>query len=337
MSFLYKPSIWSKLLTPLSWLLGLLIALRKKLYQVGIFGISKSTLPVIVVGNITVGGTGKSPLVAYLVKELVQRGLKPGIVSRGYGGKSNNYPLLIQAGTSASEAGDEAKMLAESCQVPVVVDPDRSQAVRFLAEHSDCDVVLSDDGLQHYAMARHVEIVVIDKSRALGNRLLLPLGPLREPASRLNSVSAVVHNYRFNQPLPKLEKSSVPAFQASFTANGFVSVSDANIRLSVSELRERLEQSKQPAYAVAGIGNPQSFFDYLCAQNIECDTQPFADHHDFTAQDFSAAQDFILMSEKDAIKCRHLQLNNAWFLAIEMRVSPNLADFCLEQIAREER
>lgn len=315
---------WLGLLTPLALLYRCVIKRRAKAYAAGRHEVWQAPVPVIVVGNLTLGGTGKSPLVAWLARFLADNGWHPGILSRGYGGKSSRYPLLVETDTSADACGDEPRMLADQCGVPVVVDPDRPRGGRLLIELG-CDIVLSDDGLQHLALARSLELVVIDGYRGLGNGHCLPAGPLREPAERLNSVDAVIVNGELRHPLP------VNAWQMS---------------LQPAAWREPGQGGHQrqplwplpfvpPVHAIAAIGRPARFFETLEALDIEIGTADgFADHHRFSADELSSDDGQpLVMTAKDAVKCQSLGLKNAWVLDVEAVPEPAFVAWFEQRLA----
>ncbi len=302
-------SVWSSL-NPLSLLLlpftavfALVSATRRLLYRAGILRTRRFDIPIIVVGNITVGGTGKTPLVIWLAAFLRQKGWRPGIVSRGYGGKARNWPQQVRADSDPAVVGDEAVMLAARTGCPMCVGPDRPAAVEALLQHTEVDIVISDDGLQHYALGRDLEVAVIDGERRLGNGLLLPAGPLREPRSRLDSVDMVVVNgqngegegeYAMTLVQPTLRglHDDRPAMLADF--------------------------GDQEVHAVAGIGNPQRFFDLLQCSGLRIKKHPFPDHHAFRAQDLAFSPDLpVLMTEKDAVKCRRLPCKQCWVVHVD--------------------
>jgi len=290
------------LLFPLSLLFRLVVALRRGLYRVGLLRTWRFAAPLIVVGNITVGGSGKTPLVIWLAGYLREQGFKPGIVSRGYGGKARNWPQQVRADSDPSVVGDEAVLLAQRAHCPVCVAPDRPAAVRSLLQHTDCDIVISDDGLQHYAMGRDLEIVVIDGDRRFGNGLMLPAGPLREPLSRLRSVDLVICNGAAGggEFAMKLRQPQVYPLSGDAPASGI----------------ERF--AGQPVRAIAGIGNPQRFFDMLGAHGLQVEAHAFADHHAFRAQDLTFDSAIpLLMTEKDAVKCRRIHNGEAWVVSVD--------------------
>lgn len=296
----YDGRAWPLLLAPLSLLYGLVYGLRRLLYRLGLLRVTRVAVPVIVVGNITAGGTGKTPLIEALVRELRTRGWRPGVVSRGYGGRAVHYPLLLSAATPVMEGGDEPVMLHRRTGVPVVVDPRRARAVAALLAHSDCNVVLCDDGLQHYALARDIEIAVIDGARGLGNRWLLPAGPLREGAARLAGVDYVVVNG---------DGGNWPFAQ--------------RMQLRPEALRAVGEGGGEPpapghrVHAVAGIGNPDRFFAALRADGFEVVEHAFPDHHAYTAADLDFGDDLpVVMTEKDMVKCQSLPARQWWYLPV---------------------
>jgi len=286
-------------LLPLAWLFAVLTWVRRRLYGAGLLRSYRSSRPVIVVGNVTVGGTGKTPLVVWLVERLRERGFHPGIVSRGYSGRAPG-PRRVTPGDSASDVGDEPALLARRTGVPVAVGADRPAAVRLL--EPECDVILSDDGLQHYQLLRDVEIVVVDGLRGLGNGRRLPAGPLREPASRLDTVSAVVVNGEgFDLP---------DALRMSMEPRRFVAVTSGDT-LPPQALLGR------EAHAVAAIGHPARFFQTLRDLGVEVQPHPLPDHTLPTAAEIRFGDDLpVLMTEKDAVKCPGIAGPEHWYLEV---------------------
>lgn len=274
-------------LLPLSSLFGAVARVRRRRIQP-----QAAPVPVIVVGNLAVGGTGKTPFVIWLVERLREWGLRPGVISRGYGGHAPRYPWRVTGRTPVAESGDEPLLIALRTAAPVMVGPDRVAAARALAEQADIDVLVSDDGLQHYRLARALEICVIDGGRGLGNRALLPAGPLREPPSRLDEIGLVVINGEgFDAGHPQQLAMDLRAVEAVSLTGGPA--------LHLDRLRG------QRVHAVAGIGNPARFFDSLRARGIEVIPHPFRDHHVHGAQDIQFLDGLkVLMTEKDAVKCR---------------------------------
>jgi tetraacyldisaccharide 4'-kinase len=264
--------------------------------------------PVIVVGNISVGGTGKTPLLIALVKWLQQQGFNPGVISRGYGGKASHYPYLLDAASSAAEAGDEPVTIYQQTGCAVCVGADRVAAARVL-EDQNCDVLLSDDGLQHYRLGRDIEIAVVDGQRGLGNGWRLPVGPLREPKARLKTVDWVVVNSPADDfVLPGLEDLFYVPMQ--ICAQGLINLQSGE-KISVAEL------NPAQVNAVAGIGNPQRFHNTLTQLGIAVELHAFPDHHAYTASDLQFANNLpVVMTEKDAVKCREFALPHWFYLPI---------------------
>lgn len=322
----YAPRITAlaALLMPISWLYGLLVAARRALYRSGLLRCARVGPPVVVVGNITVGGAGKTPLVIALAEALRGRGRRPGIVSRGHGGNAQGA-REVRAGDDPAVVGDEPLLLAAT-GCPVWIGRDRAGAARGLHEaHGECDVVLSDDGLQHYRLARDFEIAVVDATLGLGNRLLLPAGPLREPVSRLDEVDAVVRLVA--------DRSSAMAtrrhgdFVMTHAPAGFRNLVDR------SQVADPDSWQKGSIHAVAGIGNPQRFFDLLATLGIDAIPHAFPDHHVFVPGDldFPGAQ-AILMTAKDAVKCTRFADARWYALEIRAVVDAALVDLVLERI-----
>lgn len=305
----YGDSRGGWLLLPLSWLYRLLIELRLLLLQFGILHRETPSLPVIVIGNLNIGGTGKTPLTLELANRLRERGLKPGIVSRGYGGVKGARPVLVSPGSDPAIVGDEPLLLARNTQCPVVVHPDRVAAVERLADEG-VNVVISDDGLQHYRMRRNYEVVVVDGARGFGNGKLIPSGPLREPLARLKSVDQVmIHG--------KWERSSPPPPNAM----SFGLQADSAIRIAEGTVRPLAEFSGQTVHAVAGIGNPDRFFATLRGQGIDVVEHAFPDHASFRLEDLSFGDDLpVLMTEKDVVKCEMLGVPNCWYVPVTIVV-----------------
>jgi tetraacyldisaccharide 4'-kinase len=293
------------LLAPLSGLYRFITAVRRVAYQRQWFAVATFPVPVIVVGNITVGGTGKTPLTLALVKHLQAQGLRPAVISRGYGGQTT-YPALVTAQSQAHEVGDEPLLMYQQTQVPVVVAPKRAQAVAWLLERQLCDVVLCDDGLQHYALARDVEIVVIDAERGLGNEQLLPQGPLREAKTRLQSVDFIVLNGQgYHDP---------QAYEMNLQPTSW---------LPVGRTGGDVPLAPQIIHAIAGIGNPERFFNVLEQQGFQVIRHPFPDHHAFQASDLTFADDFaVVMTAKDAVKCQAFAANNVWQVPVMAQLPP---------------
>jgi subfamily B ATP-binding cassette protein MsbA len=301
----YKKSLWLYLLLPFSLIFSYLTNRRRRKFTKSKKLSYKSSIPLIIVGNLTIGGTGKTPLVAYIASKLLKKGYKPGLVSRGYGGKFRET-LNVTNDTPVKQTGDEAQILSK-LNLPFYIDKNRVRAVKILEENHDCDVIISDDGLQHYNMNRDIEIVVIDGKRRFGNNLTFPAGPLRENKTRLNSVDFIVNN-------------SGPTQENEFLMN----VSPAkfvHLKSGKSYPVEKWPMHKQ-VHAVAGLGNPGRYFDLLVRLGFEIIRHPFPDHHNFNETDIVYLDHLpIIMTEKDASKCRSFNNNKIWYLTIEADVS----------------
>lgn len=314
----YRGARWLSLLGPLEALYRRMVTRRREAYRSGRREVWQPPVPVVVVGNLSVGGTGKSPLVAWLVRWLEADGWRPGIVSRGYGGKAGAYPLSVSSETPVVQSGDEPLMLAQQTGAPVAVDPDRPKAARWLLEHARCDILIADDGLQHYALGRALELVVIDGKRGFGNRHCLPRGPLREPLERLTEVDALIGNGGF-QSLSAADAKGVPRFTMTISPKVWRHLS-SGARYPVDSAPFALDT---PVAAVAGIGHPQRFFTTLDALGIPHTEHAFGDHHSFSATDLPAAPTIVVMTAKDAVKCAGFADDRCWVLDVE--ASPEAA------------
>lgn len=274
----------------------------------------------LVVGNLVVGGSGKTPFIVWLVKQLQIKGLKVGIISRGYGGASKQWPQLVTKKSDAALVGDEPVLLAKQLDVPIAVSPIRVDAVALLEQHHQCDVIISDDGLQHYALARDIEVVLVDSQRLWGNGLCMPAGPLREPKSRLDKVDFIVYNGAMDLN-SELDKWPNKSHQMTLEPVCFRQVANPEISL------DKLAFSGEKVSAMAGIGNPSRFFDTLKALNVLTEERAFKDHFAYTERDLAVfSKDIpLLMTEKDAVKCkpfsyeqgRENQPRNWWYLEVE--------------------
>ena len=312
----YEDVLLGILLLPFAYIFSNIVRLRRYLYRCGILKIYTLPVPVIVIGNITVGGTGKTPLVICLAELLINAGYKPGIISRGYGGKSEIWPQIVTGHSGASKVGDEALLIAKQTRLPVVVSPSRVDAAKKLLDKFDCNVLLSDDGLQHYKLNRDIEIAVIDGERRFGNGYCLPAGPLREPISRLSSVDFIVVNgnkYEDNEFSMHL-------------------VGDTVINLSTGELRPLQAFREISCHALAGTGNPDRFFKLLeSAGLLWCTTHSFPDHHPFSRNDIEFGDNKpVLMTEKDAVKCTDFAGENHWYVPVKAVPEPVLGQQLLD-------
>ena len=322
---------------PLTLLFSAAVWMRRMLYRARILPSWRASVPVIVVGNITVGGTGKTPLVMEILELLQRRGWTPGVVARGYGrvppreadplGVVRVYPDLA----TPEHFGDEPVLIARTSRVPVYISPDRAAAAReLLKSHPEVNVVVSDDGLQHYGLARDVEIAVVDAERRFGNRLMLPSGPLREPVSRLESVDAVVVNGGASDDLPGRHRFAMRLGGERFAALA------SNQELAPAEFA--VLARGQAVVAIAGIGNPDRFFEHLGALGVHARTRAFPDHHAYQPTDlrFPGAE-LVVMTEKDAVKCAAFADARMWSMRVQAILPPEFGEFLLERLARSRR
>lgn len=292
------------LLSPLTLLFWLVSVIRRWLFTLGVKKTVSIDAPVIIVGNISVGGNGKTPLVIWLAHFLRSQGYSPGVLSRGYGGNATNYPISVTPQSLASDVGDEPLLMIEHIKCPLVVDPIRARGASSLQNKHACDVIICDDGLQHYALARDIELVVIDGQRRLGNGFLLPMGPLREGKWRLSTVDFVVCNGG---------NADKGEYAMHLAPSNLVNVKNPERTKLLSELSE-------PVIAAAAIGNPQRFFSLLQHHKLALKScLSFKDHHQFTADDLP--QDTVLMTEKDAVKCRDFAHDDWWYLPVSAQLN----------------
>ena len=309
----YGDSAVSLLLAPFGIVYGWVMRTRRQLYNCRILPATAVGCPVIVVGNLTIGGTGKTPLVIAIATWLKAAGLRPGIVCRGYQGAASTWPQAVYPHSDPSLVGDEAVLLADQTQCAVVADPDRIAAARRLIETCGCDVIISDDGLQHLRLQRDLEIVVVDAMRGLGNGRCLPAGPLREPGSRLRSVGLIVTN-GLSDAVGLDDPDDMRMVLQPLAA---VSVRDPSQRVALSDF------SDKRIHAVCGIGNPPRFFTALRALGLSIIEHPFPDHHPFVAADLRFSDDCpVLMTAKDAVKCRSFADSRQWSVAVAVEVNP---------------
>jgi tetraacyldisaccharide 4'-kinase len=289
-------------LAPLGWLYAAAVRLRRLAYLTGVVPTRRLPVPVIVVGNISAGGTGKTPLVVWLADYLRRRGHRPGILSRGYGGRGTGRPQQVRPDSNPYLVGDEPVLIARRSGCPVAVSPRRAVAGRELLEHTDCDILICDDGLQHYNLERDIEIAVIDGDRRFGNGRCLPAGPLREPRGRLRSVDMVVAN----------GQAGKNEYLLSYRYGDLHSLSEPGRIMPLEALRG------QAVHAVAGVGNPARFFSHLRGGDIRIIKHGFPDHHRYRPADLQFQEDLpLVMTEKDAVKCEAFAGDNAWYLPVE--------------------
>lgn len=290
------PLQWA--LRPFSWVFSCVTTMRRWYLQT--FCQIKSSIPIIVVGNLSVGGVGKTPLVIELAKRFHAKGLRVGIVSRGYGATMTDFPYEIQLDDDANKVGDEPLLIAQKTNCPVVIAPQRTQAVTYLLEKKNCQIIISDDGLQHYRMGRSIEIAVIDGMRGLGNGWCLPAGPLRESEKRLKEVDFVIVN---EGSWPNAHPMTLKVGKITH----FVTKKEINPELLLA----------QKFAAVAGIGNPQRFYSSLERLGIKFNAYSYPDHYQFKADDLNYDKSLVIMTEKDAVKCHSFQSDNMYYLPVE--------------------
>lgn len=313
----YRETAGPSLLAPLGWLYGLIVYLRRIAYSAGLLRPESAGKPVIVVGNLTVGGTGKTPLVAWIAQRLSATGLRVGIVSRGHG-RTTRSAQAVHAESDWRDVGDEPLLLRQLTGCDIVVARDRVAGARELVRLG-ADVVIADDGLQHLRLARDCEIVVVDGTRGFGNGRLLPAGPLREPVSRLKSVNAVVLNGAAEHSSAAAIETTgqrIPCLHLSLMGAEAVRLDGLAGPVPVRQF------SGKRIHAVAGIGNPMRFFRDLRALGMEVIEHPFADHHPFTAADLTFGDRLpVLMTQKDAVKCRRIADDRLWYVPVVARFS----------------
>jgi tetraacyldisaccharide 4'-kinase len=313
----YSKSLFSLLLLPFSAVFLLISFVRKILYRFNFLRSFKLKIPVIVVGNITSGGTGKTPLIIYLANELKKNGYRPGIISRGYGSSGVG---IIEVGqkSDVTDVGDEPMLIQKHTHLPVFVSKDRVSAAKaLLKKYKKTDVILSDDGIQHYRLKRDIEVLVIDGTRKFGNGYLLPAGPLREFSSKLKTVDAIVCNHKI-----VIGGSYLMKYKGNFLIN-----LKTNKKIHLNNLRLK------NIHAIAGIGNPNRFFDYLKTFNIEFNSSIFEDHYRFSKKDFRNINDKnIIMTEKDAVKCQKFSRKNFWYLPVTAEVDSKFIDTILKKL-----
>jgi tetraacyldisaccharide 4'-kinase len=341
-----RTGFWQILLRPLSWAYASLAATRRGLYRAGILKSQCIGIPVIVVGNITVGGTGKTPVVLAIAQHLARSGWRCGIISRGYTrlragnrlrGESATAPVIRVVPESADPAvtGDEALLLARRSDVPVYVSADRAAAARsLLHDHPEVEVLICDDGLQHYALRRDLGICVIDGARGFGNGAMLPAGPLREPITRLAQVDVIVINgtAAAGQWNPGNALSDVPCYAMTLGNESLVRVRDGKV---ISIEQGLAEFSTKYLQAIAGTGNPARFFAHLASLGFKCaDCRAFPDHHSYTASGLAEPDvGVILMTEKDAVKCRAFADDRMWFMRVDAILPDGFGEFVVKRLS----
>lgn len=311
----YKDQRSGAWLIPLGFLFLNAVRLRQLLYRLGVLKSQRLPVPVIVVGNISVGGTGKTPLTLYLARLLQENGYKPAIISRGYGGQRGLQ--RVTADSTVSAVGDEALLMARHKRCPIAVAPQRVQAGHLLLAETDCNILLTDDGLQHYALQRDIEIAVIDGERRFGNGYCLPAGPLREPISRLQQVDFIIVN-----------GGDTKSNEFAMRLHG-----DSAVNLVTGEQKPLLEFSSAACHAIAAIGHPARFFQHLAQAGLHCISHSFPDHYVFSASDLQFKDDLpILMTEKDAVKCTTFADKRHWFVPVTAHLAAEFAPLFLTKL-----
>ncbi len=301
--------VW--LLLPFSWIFGALVELRRWCFDRGLFKRFSVGIPVIVVGNLTVGGTGKTPLVIWLANFLFAQKRKVAVITRGYGGQSDQWPQRVKPGSDPVQVGDEAVLIAQQTQAIVIAGPDRvANARQAIAEGAE--LIISDDGLQHYRMQRDLELVVVDNSRMFGNGFLLPAGPLREPVKRLQEADLILLNQRDDSRPARLDPPSVT-----------YRIRLGNLRALKSEaIRAVAELNGQTVHVITAIGHPQSFISALEQLGLHVDARILPDHARLSRADIEFDDDLpVLMTEKDAVKCQHIADSRHWAVTTQVQLS----------------
>jgi tetraacyldisaccharide 4'-kinase len=324
-----KGAIFYLVLIPLSWLFSAITAVRRWAYQTGILKSYKLPVPVIVVGNITVGGNGKTPVVMWLVEQLRCNGFQPGVISRGYGG-SATLSTSVSTNSQPSEVGDEPVLIANRCACPVFVGADRvCVATALLSAHPECNIIISDDGLQHYALKRDVEIAVTQADmpeQAKDNMRLLPAGRLREPLTRLNTVDAIV----CNGGIMNSKQSHAAQFTMQLIGEQFYNLHD-NTKASASDFK------RKSIKAIAGIGKPARFFEHLSKLGLAFASVSFDDHYAFSSQELANIEcDVLVMTEKDAVKCKAFAQAHYWVLPVQANIDEGLLPLILSKLTKKD-
>lgn len=322
-----KKAGWLILLWPLALAFQLIASARRKIQQ-RIERPADHKVPVVIIGNISVGGTGKTPLLIELVTRLKKAGYSPGVISRGYGAKTQSFPFQVNPDSDVIQCGDEALLICQRADCPVVIDPDRERALQTLLEHNKVDLVFSDDGLQHYKLYRDIEIAVVDGQRLFGNGMCLPAGPLREPVSRLRETDFVVVNGECASDLPELAQASVMHVEPRLLIN-----------LCSGERRPLAGapfNMGNIVQAIAAVGNPDRFFSSLSVLPYQIQTFPFPDHYSFSESDFDSGKldphQPIVMTEKDAVKCQPFARANFWSVSVAVELDAAFVEALTQRI-----
>ena len=323
---------WLRLFIHFELLFGLVARIRKSLYSRRILHQYKSSLPVVIVGNISVGGNGKTPLVLALASYFSDKGIRCAVLSRGYGGSQTEFPFLLSNKDMPEVVGDEPALICQRLNIPVVIDPKRARGAQFIEANTDAQIIICDDGLQHYALGRDIELCVMD-SRGVGNGRLLPRGPLREPAKRLNSVDWIVLNGKREKSDATLNATNTPVTEMQLVPHAWINVKSGET-LDISSGVKKFSASPS-VIALAGIGDPKRFFNTLQTLNIKPDEAiALPDHYKFSANDLPNA-DVVLMTEKDAVKCRGFASDKCWYLQVNAQIDDVFYQDILQKIANK--
>ena len=315
----YSKHPFGIVLLPLSWIYSLIVVVRRLCYRSGLIAVNQVSVPVIIVGNISVGGTGKTPLVIWLAEYFKKKGFKPGIISRGYGGKFAGKTQQVRADSNPSLVGDEPVLIAKRTNCSVAIAVKKSRAAEELIEYCDCNLIICDDGMQHYSLNRDIEIAVIDGQRRFGNQRCLPAGPLREPISRLKTVDLVVSKYIAGRHQYKME----------YIYGDLVSLIDPDHTISISSLKGA------SVHVISGIGNPDKYHSYLRNNKLHIICHEFSDHYPYKKKDVVFEDDFpVVMTEKDAVKCIDYATKDYWYLPI-IAVLPDSFTYRLEAFMKD--
>ena len=340
----YSKNIVSVLLIPLSWIYVSFIRLRSLLYTSGFFSITKINAPVIIVGNIVVGGSGKTPLVIWLSKYFKKKGFSPGVVSRGYGGAYKSHTEFVKPTSDPFLVGDEPVLIARNTYCPVVVAKKRAKAAKELVEKHKCNIIISDDGIQHYSLDRDIEIVVVDGERTFGNSYCLPAGPCREPKTRpFFEANFIVNTFRGCKEISN--SGLINQLELTYNRMGLAPKPITIMRYNYKELSSVTTPSKtlsasdlqgKPVHAVAGIHDPTHFFTYLRNQKLDLIIHHFPDHHNFTEKDIKFNDNLpVVMTEKDAVKCLKFSDSRHWYMPVKAELDElfaNTLDNYMEKI-----
>ena len=325
-----KNALFYGVLIPLSWFFGGITALRRLAFKIKLLKSYALPVPVIVVGNINIGGSGKTPVVIWLVEQLKAQGYTPAVISRGYGGVVKR-PTDVQASSNPVDVGDEPVLIANRCQCPLMVGADRVHtSLELLKAYPACNVIISDDGLQHYRLKRDVEIAVTS-DQSLLNAHLLPAGQLREPLNRLKTVDAIVKNTVLNQDFESANYlDTLPnSFSMQLIGDEFYNLANPFLKAKPQDFKRKTIQ------ALAGIGNPHRFFEHLQKMGMTFAGSSFDDHHAFSQQDIAKFDcDVLIMTEKDAVKCKPYAMAHHWVLPVNAQIETSLMTLILAKISQ---